>query len=774
MKSHRHAPASSNGPSDGINGVGGWRPRILAALAEREPQSLDDLIARLGLARLAQQEALARELVAMVRAGKLRHDRRGRYLLPEITAVNVSPAEPSPPAARDEAADRASAGGGKAGGGEIRGVVTAHRDGYGFVAADDGGPDVFLPEREMRGVLHGDRLQVRVTGTDARGRREGALIAIASRGTERVVGRLRDEGGAALLVPSNPRLPEVRVPNRGLGGARPGQVVVAELEARPNLRAQPSGRIVEILGDHLAPGMEIEAAIRANDLPHRFPAAAEREAAAFGDRVTRAQLRDREDLRQLPLLTVDGADAKDFDDAVAARRTRGGWTLWVAIADVSAYVTPDSPLDVEAQKRGTSVYFPETVIPMLPEVLSNGLCSLKPQIDRLCMVCEMRVGRDGQVTRSRFYPAVMRSHARMIYEDVAAALEDPRRSALAKRHPDLVAPLQALDEVFAALFAARTQRGAIDFDSSETRIVFGPDRKIDKIVAVARTRAHRLIEECMIAANVEAARLVARHKIAAPYRVHQAPDAEKVVLLREFLAARGFQLGGGDGPDAADFARALAAVAGHEEAGVIQNVMLRSLMQARYSADNVGHFGLALSHYAHFTSPIRRYPDLLLHRAIRHLLAGGKPRGFAYSHQQMQALCEHASMTERRADDAVRDVIGWLKCEYMQQHVGETFEGLVTGVAGFGVFVELAELYVDGMIHISRLGGDYWEYDARRHRLVGRARGATIGLGQRMRVRVVRVSLDERKIDLEPAAGMDEPGDARAVQSRKPGRRRRK
>jgi ribonuclease R len=429
----------------------------------------------------------------------------------------------------------------------------------------------------------------------------------------------------------------------------------------------------------------------------------------------------------------------------------------VAIADVSAYVQPGTVLDAEAQNRATSVYFPENVIPMLPEALSNGLCSLNPQVDRLCMVCEMKVGRDGEVAKSKFYPAVMRSRARLIYEDVAEILENPLGPE-AQQRPELVAPLQTLQAVFEALFAAREKRGAIDFEGTETKIVFGAQRKIEKIVPVLRNVAHRLIEECMIAANVEAAKLVDKHQMPALYRVHAEPDADKVALLREFLAGRGLSLAGGSTPKAADYAHTLAQVKGREDATVVQSVMLRSLMQARYSPENTGHFGLALGHYAHFTSPIRRYPDLLLHRAIKHVLARAKPRTFDYSAAQMEGLGAHCSMAERRADDATRDVSTWLKCEFMRHRVGEEFAGVVTSVASFGLFIELEGLYIEGMVHVSNLGDDFYEFDARHQRLVGSRSKRVFALGERLRVRVTRVSLDERKIDLEALPARNSSG----------------
>ena len=728
------------------------RNLILETLEQSpEPLTLDELIAHFGLSKLSEQEALAKRLVAMHREGQLfPADRRGAYR---------STGEEAQKEARPDL---------------VEGKVSLHKDGYGFLASESGGPDVFLPPRQVRGLMHGDRARVRVTETDAKGRREGALVAVIERGTTRVVGRLQGNQGVFTVIPSNPRQPEVIVPATERGGARHGQMVVAELTAPPNERSLPVGRVVEILGEHLAPGMEIQAAIRSHNLPYEWPEAVEREAAVIPAEVQSQQIEGRVDLRKLGLVTIDGADARDFDDAVYAETVHGlkggGWKLWVAIADVSAYVRPGAPLDAEAQNRGTSVYFPENVIPMLPEALSNGLCSLNPQVDRLCMVCEMRVGKDGEIGKSKFYEGVMHSRARLIYEEVAAILENPKGPEAEARGAPVVKSLQTLQAVFQVLFAAREKRGAIDFEGTETKIVFGTERKIEKIVPVKRTLAHRLIEECMIAANVESAKLVEKHAMPALYRVHEEPDGDKVAVLREFLAGRGLRLSGGSSPQASDYAATLGLLKGRDDASLVQSVMLRSLMQARYSPDNIGHFGLALTHYAHFTSPIRRYPDLLLHRAIKHVLARGKPKTFDYTHQQMELLGAHCSTTERRADEATREVSAWLKCEFMSHRVGEELTGVVTSVASFGLFVDLEGLYIEGMVHVSNLEGDYYEFDARHQRLVGSRSKRVYALGQRLQVKVTRVSLDERKIDLlvvaAPGADKDAAAHKRQAQSK--------
>lgn len=689
------------------------------------PMSVDDLVGHFQLRKLSEQEALAKRLHAMSRAGELSQNRRGAYFLDAATAETL-----------------------------IAGKVQAHRDGFGFLLPEGEGPDVFLPPHQMRTLMNGDRIKVRVTGTDQRGRLEGAVAEVIERASRQIVGRVHEAQGVVTVIPTNARSQqEVLIPPKDRFNARHGQIVVAEILAPAGRNALPMGKIKEILGEHLSPGMEIEVALRAHDLPHVFPHAVEQEAAALPDVVRAEDCKGREDLRDLPLVTIDGSDARDFDDAVFARpEKKEGWTLWVAIADVSAYVKPGKPLDTEAHERGTSVYFPRQVIPMLPEKLSNGLCSLNPHVDRLCMVCEMRVMPDGEIAQSRFYEAVMNSKARLVYEDVAVVIDPQFKGDAGARKlvPEAVVPhLRVLDEVFAALFAARERRGAIDFDSTETKILFSDGRKIDRIVPVQRNRAHRLIEECMVAANVEAAKRVEGAKIPALFRVHEQPDPLKIKALREFMAVKGLSLGGGDKPQARDLAKLSEQIRARPDAATLQTTLLRSLMQARYQPENIGHFGLALTHYAHFTSPIRRYPDLLLHRALKHAIRNKKPATFQYTPEQMSALGEHCSTTERRADDATRDVAAWLKCEFMSHRVGDELTGSVSAVTSFGLFVDLTGLYIEGLIHISNLKSDFYEFDASRQRLVGKRLHQVYSLGDRIRVRVVRVNMDERKIDLE-------------------------
>jgi ribonuclease R len=698
------------------------RELLLQQLTKRQgPMELEGLAESFSLETEQDVEALRRRLQAMVRDGQLVRNRKGAY--GPIDRMDL-----------------------------VRGIVQGHRDGFGFLTPDDVGSDVFLPPRQMRSLLHGDRALVRVVGYDRRNRREGSLVRVLERNTAEVVGRFIRESGVGMVVPDNSRISQdILIPDESRGNAQEGEIVTAELVEQPDKRHAPVGRIKEILGEHMAPGMEIDVAIRSHGLPFRWPEAVEAEIAGLGEEVGQKDKRGREDLRDLAFVTIDVEDARDFDDALYCESTRRGWKLWVAIADVSHYVHPGTALDREASLRGNSVYFPERVIPMLPEVLSNGLCSLNPDVDRLCTVCQMNVNRAGKVTRTRFLEGVMRSSARLTYTRVARVLED---EAGGRDEPDwLVKRIDALKGVFHALLAERRERGAIDFETRETQIVFGEDRKIQDIVPVERTDAHRLVEECMVAANVRAAHYLTRHKIPTLYRIHPRPEAEKLEEVRAFLAERGLGLGGGDKPEPRHYARLLAEIQGRDDAELVQTVLLRSMSQASYSPENEGHFGLALECYGHFTSPIRRYPDLLVHRGVCHLLRGGKPADFDYDFAAMETLGANCSVTERRAEEATRDVEGWLKCEYMLNKVGEEFAGIITGVTPFGLFVELDGIHIDGLVHVSSLSNDYYHHEPEFHRLRGERTGRVYHLADRMRVRVARVDLDERKIDFDPVEG---------------------
>jgi ribonuclease R len=665
-----------------------------------------------------QLEALRRRLRAMERDGQLIFNRAQQYCL-----VN----------SRDL----------------IAGRVIGHADGFGFIKPDDGSDDLFLSPREMDQLMHNDRAVVRVSGIDKKGRREGAVVEVLERNTHQVVGRLYRDRGFTYVVPDNKNIAQTVLVEKGdAGKAKVGQIVVAEILEQPTKLRQPIGRVIEVLGDHMAPGMEIEMAIRSYELPDQWPNELLEEIKSLKNEVPESAKQNRVDLRATPLVTIDGEDARDFDDAVYCQKTPTGWKLLVAIADVSHYVQINTSLDREAQNRSTSVYFPEKVIPMLPEILSNGLCSLNPDVDRLCMVCELYINQQGKVIRSRFFEAVMRSHARLTYTKVAKMLVEGDKE-LAKQYETLMPHLQNLYALYKILRVSREQRGAMDFDTQETRIIFGSNRKIEKIVPVVRNDAHKLIEEFMITANMAAARFLNRRKMPKLLRIHDGPSPDKLLSLRSFLGELGLRLGGGAKPTPLDYMHLIDSVKDRPDAHLIQTVLLRSMSQAVYSPELKGHFGLALEAYAHFTSPIRRYPDLLVHRAIRHCLQGKTVQNFPYGIPDMEKLGEHCSANERRADDATRDVVNWLKCEYMMDKVGEEFPGIISSVTSFGLFIELTEIYVEGLVHISNLAQDYFHFDPTSHQLLGEKTGIRYRLGDSVAVKVVRVDLDEKKIDFE-------------------------
>jgi len=693
------------------------REYILKTLNEQGvPVGEDDLVRLLGVAR-DERQPFQRRLAAMERDGEIIRNRRNAICV--VSKLDL-----------------------------IAGRVQGHPDGFGFVVRDDG-PDLFLPSGEMQKVLHGDRVMARASGVDRRGRPEGKIVEVLERAQQRIVGRLRSEHGVLIVAPEDRRISrDFLVPPGETSGAAPGQVVTVEVIVQPSKHVQPVARVVEVLGNYADPGMEIEIALRKHDLPHVFSREVERQSALYPTRVTDIDRDGRTDIRELPLVTIDGETAKDFDDAVyaeplAARRgkSKGGYRLLVAIADVSHYVAHGDALDREALSRGNSVYFPRRVIPMLPERLSNDLCSLNPHVERLCMVCDMTIAADGEIAKYKFYPAVMRSHARLTYSIVADILEHPDAEN-AQRFRDLVPHLQNLYGLFKVLVKSRAERGAIDFETIETQIVFDDRGKIERIVPVHRNDAHRVIEECMLAANVCTSDFLRKRKQPMLYRIHEGPTTEKLAALREFLKGFGLTLSGGDTPQAKDYAKLLARVKNRPDAQLLQTVMLRSLQQAVYSPDNVGHFGLAYESYTHFTSPIRRYPDLLVHRAIKAVLERKR-----YKPGDWHALGAHCSMTERRADEATRDVVNWLKSYYMRDKVGETFMSSISAVTAFGVFVALDELYVEGLVHISELGNDYYHFEGAKHQLVGERTRQRYRLGDRLRVKLVRVDLDSSKID---------------------------
>ncbi len=696
------------------------RELIMQVLEEfGRPMSRNQLISALDVDEESKQEALGFRLRAMLRDGQVMQDRRGRFCLFE--RINLQ-----------------------------RGTIQGHPDGFGFFIPDEGGDDMVLSAKEMRAVMHGDVVLAYQAGLDRRGRPEGKIHEVIEHAHASIVGRFFSDHGVGFVVPDSKRLTQDISISLGAGlDAKNGQIVLVELMTYPSARTQAVGKIIHILGEHMAPGMEIEVAILAHGIPAEWPDDVSMAVGKIPLHVEQDQLQGRTDLRQLPFVTIDGEDAKDFDDAVYCYpKPKGGYQLYVAIADVSHYVAIGSPLDKEAARRGNSVYFPGKVVPMLPEALSNGICSLNPHVDRLCMVVEMAITADGKINRSRFYRAVMHSQARLTYTQVAQWLNDERTDA---KHEPLLPMLQSLKGLYDILLTTRKERGAMDFDTTETRIEFDENRKIQQIVPVIRNDAHRLIEECMLAANVATARFLEKAKIPTLYRVHPAPEEDKVIALRKFLGELGMQLGGGKKPNPKDFQRTLAAIGDRPERHLIEMVMLRSLKQAQYIEANDGHFGLAYSAYTHFTSPIRRYPDLLIHRAIGYLIDNDPVKKFVYSDEDMSRLGKHCSSTERRADEATREVVAWLKCEYMQDKLGQVFSGKISAVTSFGIFVELDEIYVEGLVHVTSLKNDYYSFDAIKHRLVGERGGRVYRLGDKMSVLVARVDLSERKIDFEPA-----------------------
>lgn len=745
------------------------REEILGILrTSKIQQTLETITKALGV-KPEELDGIVRRLNAMERDGQLKQDKLGTYTL--ANQENF-----------------------------ISGRVSSHRDGYGFLTPDDGSEDLFLPEREMQRVLHGDRVTARIVGTDRRGRLEGGIVEILERANTHVIGRLLNENGAWIIAPEDNRFSQDILLAGSPGKAKSGQVVSVALIEQPTKYAQAVGKIVEILGDVDDPGMEIEIAVRKFGVPHEFSEAAKKAAGKLPGEVREADLDARVDLRDIPMVTIDGEDARDFDDAVYCEPVKigrnKGYRLIVAIADVSHYVKPNDALDADALLRSTSVYFPRRVIPMLPEKLSNGLCSLNPDVDRLTLVCDMVITLQGEVSAYQFYPAVIHSAARFTYTEVAAILGNTKGPEANKRLV-LVPHLLHLYECFQSLLKARHVRGAIDFETTETYIVCNAAGKIEKILPRTRNDAHKLIEECMLAANVCAADLLAQYKHPGTYRIHASPTKEKLLQVRNFLKQVSLHLGGGDSPSASDYAELMGKIKGRPDAPLLQTMLLRSMQQAVYSPDNIGHFGLSYDAYAHFTSPIRRYPDLLTHRAIKAILQGKtyEPKGIDVSllnttisnaarKQQVldkaagkkklekdltiwDALGTHCSANERRADEASRDVEAWLKCYFIKNKLGEEFAGTISGVTQFGIFVQLDDIYIEGLVHITELGADYFQFDDARHELRGERTGKRYQLTDRVRVQVSRVDLDARKIDLtivqQPSGRVVQLGDRERI-----------
>ncbi len=695
------------------------RQEILNYLTEcNRPRTLRKIADALGVDGSEGRQALSRRIKAMQRDGQIVLNRRGGYGL--IDKMDLH-----------------------------QGTVIGHADGYGFLNIEDETDDLYLSSREMRSLLHGDRIIARIVGIDKRGRKEGAMVEILQRANQLVVGRYFEEAGVAFVSPQNKRLhQDILIPKSMEGDAKSGQYVVVEITKQPDKHTQPVGKVVETLGEHAAAGMAVEIAIRSHEIPNEWPDEVLAEVAGFTDKINADDIANREDIRDLPLVTIDGEDARDFDDAVYCEQQGSGWRLLVAIADVSHYVLPGMAMDDEALNRGNSVYFPQRVVPMLPEILSNGLCSLNPKIDRLCLVCELHINKQGKVKRHRFFEGVMRSAERLTYNKVANILINQDKK-LREKNKDSIPHLENLYDLYKLLNKHREEKGVLDFRSIEPCFEFDESNAVSSIFALERNDAHRLIEEFMLAANIAAAEFLLEKEIPALYRVHEIPKAAKLEALHGFLGELGLNLGGSETPTAKDYANLIEKVKDREDAHLIETVLLRSMQLAVYSEKNMGHFGLAFPAYAHFTSPIRRYPDLMVHRAIRHLIHNKDSASFGYSNRDMHSIAENCSTTDRRAEEASRDVIQWYKCEFMQGKVGEVYEGTISGVTSFGMFVELDGIYVEGLVHITALPADYYHFDPIGHRLTGERGGKSYRLGSRVKVKVMRVSLDDKKIDFE-------------------------
>lgn len=685
---------------------------------QSELMTIERLGAGLGLGAERDLDALSKRLTAMVRDGQLLMNRRGGYGVARKLDL-------------------------------LAGTVLANRDGYGFLRPDSGSDDVFLPPATMRAVLHGDRVLVSVTGLDRRGRPEGQIVEVLERRSQRLVGRYEEQDGIGLVIPDDQRLhQDILIAAGQHGGARNGQIVSVEITTPPTRERPPLGRVISVLGEKLSASLTVKVAIESHGLPHEWPPAALEQAQAVSPEVSKGELDGREDLRALPLVTIDGEDARDFDDAVYAERRGRGWRLVVAIADVSHYVQPETALDEAAYERATSVYFPDFVVPMLPITLSNGICSLNPGVDRLCMVCDMQLDGEGHVTGSRFYPAVMHSHARLTYTQVWQVVGEHDEQTRKSLGPATVERLEALHGLYHLLAARRAERGAIEFDSQEFKFKLAASGEVLAMGAYARNDAHKLIEECMIAANVEAARFIESKHLPAPFRVHARPPESKYTDLLEFLKEFKLRLPSWADVTPADYRRLLETVRERPDAALLESVLLRSQSLAVYLPTEPGHFGLALESYAHFTSPIRRYPDLLVHRAIRHAVGGGRPGNYLYGIERMTAMAAHCSKCERRADEAERDVDERYKCAWMEKHIGSTFDGRISGVTSFGIFVDMQPSNVSGLVHVTQLPNDYYHFDATRKMLSGERRGLSFRLGDPVKVMVLRASLEDRKIDL--------------------------
>lgn len=700
------------------------REFILDAIKQADkPLTFNELIKVCSISDEELIVALKRRLRAMENAGQLIFNKFKKYAIPDEKEI-------------------------------VKGKVLGHRDGFGFLQPDgkvSGKNDWYISHSQMRGLLHGDYVLAQPIG-EYKGKTEARITNIIEGRSAPIIGRYFVEMGVAVVIPDDSRIKQEILIEKGQeNGARHGQMVIVDLIERPSKRSNAIGKISEVLGDHMAPGMEVDIALRNHDIPFQWSASIDKYVSKLSSEVLEKDKAGRVDLREMPLITIDGEDSRDFDDAVFCKpKSTGGWTLYVAIADVSHYVKHNSDLDKEAIERGNSVYFPSKVIPMLPEALSNGLCSLNPQTDRLCLVAEMDIDASGKLQEHTFYEAVMHSHARLTYTKVSAMLKGDKE--LQERYQHVWPHVQDLNNLYKALKLVRAERGAFEFDTIEPKFIFNAQQKIDHVEVVERNDAHKIIEECMIMANVAAAQFIEGNDGHALFRVHDKPDPSKLATFRAFLSELGGELTFSDEPTPKELSSQVNQYLSRPDGELIQTMMIRSMRQAVYQPDNIGHFGLALEGYAHFTSPIRRYPDLIVHRAIKAIVKkkGQSTSGhYAYTEDELEQLGEQCSMTERRADDATRDVESWLKCEFMQDHIDREYEGVIASVTSFGLFVRLVDLHIEGLVHITALGKDYFNFSPERNALIGENSRQVYRLGDAIEVKVVSVNLEDKQIDFE-------------------------
>jgi ribonuclease R len=632
----------------------------------------------------------------------------------------------------------------------ITGKLSTHRDGYGFVTPDGGGDDIFVPARFLRENLHGDRVEVRITSCRRDGKREGRIVRTLERGQKRVVGRYEQGENIGRVIPDESRIThDILIHPRGSGTALSGQVVVAEITAYPSGQRSAEGRIIEVLGWPDQADVEALTILRKHDLPDRFPEDALAAAASVPGVIHADDLKGRIDLRERVTVTIDGENARDFDDAVSVQKEgRGAIRLWVSIADVSHYVRPGSPLDREAYLRGTSVYFPDRCIPMLPEELSNGICSLNPYLDRLTVTAEILFDKAGAIMESSFYPSIIRSSARLTYTAVKKILSD-NDPQLTDTYSALLEDLKLMETLALCLMEKRKKRGSIDFDLPEPEIILDLQGETLAIIRAERNLAHRIIEEFMLAANEAVASFIEARNIPSLYRVHEPPDPLKIHDFREFIYNFGYEFSmTGDKIRPGEFQRLLEQAEGKPEERMINEVLLRCMKQARYSAENLGHFGLSASCYTHFTSPIRRYPDLVVHRILKEAIKGKlKEREIQRLGDTLPEIAAHSSRRERVAMDAEREIVELKKMQFMQDKVGEEFDGFITGIMPHGFFVELIDLFVEGLVHVSMLPRDFYQYIEKQHALFGENSRRFFRIGDKVRVKLVNVSLEKKQMD---------------------------